>query len=78
MTTTQRTITHDGFIILKFPPRAGLQAGGRITRGTTLRTRDAMLTFPHDAVINAMVFTGTRVNDGQWVMYYTYLIPGQA
>ena len=73
MTTTQRTITHDGFIILKFPPRAGLQAGGRITRGTTLRGRDEMLTFDHDAVINAVVFTGQAVNSGEWIMYYTYL-----
>ena len=43
--TTNRTITHDGTLVLKFPPRRDLVAGACLNAGTRISTRDGPETF---------------------------------
>ena len=70
--TTNRTITHDGTLVLKFPPRRDLVAGACLNAGTRISTRDGPETLTRNALIKAVVFTGDQPNSGEWVIYYSY------
>lgn len=71
--TESRNIEYHGKCVMKYPPKTALRAGVAMSAGTFLRGRDGLVEVVSNAVCAGVVYLGTGINNGEWVVYFRYL-----